>query len=109
MMRSAGWSRSSSGQTLATVGGTSAAAPLIAGMIALWDQKAAASGLPKPGFVPPLLYSIARSDPASFVGIALGSNRVFSGVSCCAATPGFDLASGLGSPLANQVADDLHH
>jgi subtilase family serine protease len=101
--------RPSGGQTLAPVGGTSAAAPLVAGMIALWDQKAAQSGLPKPGFVPPLLYTLARNDPGSLLDITLGSNSVFSGVSCCAATPGFDLASGLGSPLANQVAAGLHH
>jgi kumamolisin len=99
----------SSGQTLTPVGGTSAAAPLVAGMIALWDQRAAASGLPKPGFVPPLLYTLARTNPSSFLDITLGTNSVFGGVSCCAATPGFDLASGLGSPLANQVASALLH
>jgi subtilase family serine protease len=37
-----------SGQTIAFVGGTSAAAPLVAGMIALWDQQAQESGLPPP-------------------------------------------------------------
>jgi hypothetical protein len=30
-------------------------------MIALWDQQAKQSGLPRPGFVPPLLYSIAKN------------------------------------------------
>jgi hypothetical protein len=38
-----------------------------------------------------------------------GGNAVFGGVSCCTAGPGFDLASGLGSPLANQVVQHLHH
>ena len=52
----------SPGQTIAFVGGTSAATPLVAGMIALWDQKAEQSGLPKPGFVPPLLYWIAKHE-----------------------------------------------
>lgn len=96
------------GQTIAYVGGTSAAAPLVAGMIALWDQQAKQSGLPKPGFVPPLLYSIAKHAPGSFLDITAGSNAIFSGVSCCAAAPGFDMASGLGSPLANQVVNQLH-
>ena len=47
------------GQSIAYVGGTSAAAPLTAGMIALWTQQARQRGRPKPGFVPPLLYSLA--------------------------------------------------
>jgi len=97
------------GQTISFVGGTSAATPLVAGMIALWDQQAKQSGLPNPGFVPPLLYSIAQHAPGSFLDITTGSNTVFGGVSCCTATPGFDLASGLGSPLAAQIAQNLHH
>jgi subtilase family serine protease len=99
----------SPGQTISFVGGTSAATPLVAGMIALWDQQAKQSGLPNPGFVPPLLYSIAHNAPGSFLDITAGGNTVFGGVSCCTATPGFDLASGLGSPLANQIAQHLHH
>lgn len=91
------------------VGGTSAAAPLVAGMIALWDQQAKQSGLPKPGFVPPLLYSIAQHAPGSFLDISTGSNSVFGGVSCCTAGPGFDMASGLGSPFADQIVNQLHH
>jgi subtilase family serine protease len=99
----------SSGQTISFVGGTSAAAPLVAGMIALWNQQAHQAGLPEPGFVPPLLYSIAHHSPGSFLDITTGGNAVFGGVSCCTAGPGFDLASGLGSPLANLVAGQLHH
>jgi subtilase family serine protease len=99
----------SAGQTISFVGGTSAATPLVAGMIALWDQQAKQSGLPNPGFVPPLLYSIAQQAPASFLDITTGSNAVFGGVSCCTAAAGFDLASGLGSPLANQIIQHLHH
>jgi subtilase family serine protease len=98
-----------SGQTIAFVGGTSAAAPLVAGMIALWDQQAQKSGLPRPGFVPPLLYSIAHHTTGSFLDITAGDNSVFSGVSCCAAGAGYDMASGLGSPLADQVVKQLHH
>jgi subtilase family serine protease len=99
----------SSGQTIAFVGGTSAAAPLVAGMIALWDQQARQAGLPNPGFVPPLLYSIAHQSPGSFLDITTGSNAIFGGVSCCTAGPGFDLASGLGSPLADVIVNQLHH
>ena len=78
----------SAGQTIAFVGGTSAATPLVAGMIALWDQQAKQSGLPNPGFVPPLLYSIAQHTPGSFLDITTGGNAVFGGVSCCTAAPG---------------------
>jgi subtilase family serine protease len=98
----------SAGQTISFVGGTSAAAPLVAGMIALWSQQAHQTGLPRPGFVPPLLYSIARSAPGSFLDITVGGNSVFGNVSCCKAAAGFDLASGLGSPLADQVVQHLH-
>ena len=97
------------GQTIEYVGGTSAATPLVAGMIALWDQKATHDGYPRPGFVPPLLYSIARNDPSAFRDITVGDNTVFANVSCCKAEKGFDLASGLGSPLASEIADHLHH
>jgi subtilase family serine protease len=95
------------GQTLTPVGGTSAAAPLVAGMIALWTQKAQQIGAPRPGFVPPLLYSLAKR-PGVYLDIAQGTNVIFGGVKCCSAGPGFDLASGLGSPLADQVAAQLH-
>jgi len=96
----------SPGQTLAFVGGTSAAAPLVAGMIALWKQKAHEIGGPRPGFVPPLLYSLAKRAGA-YLDITSGGNVVFGGVNCCTAGVGFDLASGLGSPLADQIAAAL--
>jgi kumamolisin len=92
-----------SGQSIAFVGGTSAAAPLTAGMIALWAQQAHTQGLPKPGFVPPLLYATARRNPEAFLDVTDGSNALFGG-SCCPARPGFDLATGWGSPMANTVA-----
>jgi subtilase family serine protease len=91
------------GQSISFVGGTSAAAPLVAGMIALWKQQARQQGLPNPGFVAPLLYVTAARSPQAFVDSTTGTNSVF-GVSCCSAAPGYDLATGLGSPLADQVA-----
>jgi subtilase family serine protease len=94
------------GQTLTFVGGTSAATPLVAGMIALWTQKAQQIGAPEPGFVPPLLYSLAKR-PGAYLDIATGDNVIFGGVKCCSAGPGFDLASGLGSPIADQIAAQL--
>jgi kumamolisin len=94
------------GQTLTFVGGTSAAAPLVAGMIALWQQQSKALGLPRPGFIPPMLYKLAKSNPTAFVDITTGGNALFGG-SCCPARPGFDLATGWGSPLADVVAQQF--
>ena len=94
---------SGSGQGIAFVGGTSAAAPLVAGMVALWNQQARNQGLPKPGFVPPLLYATAKRNPEAFLDVTVGTNALFGG-SCCPARPGFDLATGWGSPMADTVA-----
>jgi subtilase family serine protease len=90
-------------QGITFVGGTSAATPLVAGMIALWNQQAKQQGLPRPGFVPPMIYATARSNPGAFIDITQGTNALFGG-SCCPARPGYDLATGLGSPMANQIA-----
>jgi subtilase family serine protease len=96
------------GQSIAFVGGTSAAAPLVAGMIALWNQQAHNQGLPKPGFVAPLLYSLAKSNPQSFLDVVQGTNALFGGP-CCPTRPGFDLATGWGSPAAGVIASSLVH
>jgi tripeptidyl-peptidase-1 len=75
-------------------------------MIALWTQDAKNRGLPKPGFVPPLLYAMAKKSPQAFIDITQGTNAMFGGTTYPTRT-GFDLATGLGSPLANQVASLL--
>jgi hypothetical protein len=94
------------GPTVAVVGGTSAATPLVAGMIALWIQKAREQHLPRVGFVPPFLYATAAKFSTAFDDITLGGNAIYS-VPCCQARDGFDLASGLGSPRADGIADHL--
>jgi subtilase family serine protease len=95
-----------SGQSIAFVGGTSAATPLVAGMIALWNQQARNQGLPRPGFVPPLLTSLAQHNPQAVLDITQGTNALFGG-SCCPTRIGFDLATGWGSPMANVIASAL--
>jgi len=57
-------------------------------------------------FVPPLLYSIAARAPQDFYDVTVGGNAIFGG-SCCPARPGYDLASGLGSPFANGIAAEV--
>jgi hypothetical protein len=78
-------------------------------MIALWDQQARQTGAPRPGFVAPLLYTIAKRDPSAFLEVTQGNNEIFSGLSCCSAGSGFDLASGNGSPFANAILGQLEH
>lgn len=74
------------------IGGTSAVAPLWSGLIALLNQK-----LGKPaGLLQPSLYSLAASSGA-FHDITSGSNGAFT------ATPGWDAATGLGSPSGTNL------
>jgi kumamolisin len=75
------------------IGGTSAVAPLWAGLIALINQS-----IGKPvGFINPLLYKTA-STAADFHEITSGNNGAYS------AGPGWNACSGLGSPIGTQVA-----
>lgn len=75
------------------VGGTSAVAPLWAGLIALINQQ---RGTPV-GFTNPTLYQ----NPAAFHDITQGTNGAYT------AGPGWDACSGLGSPNGTAVASAL--
>jgi len=70
------------------VGGTSAVAPLWAGLIALFNQQL---GNPV-GFLNPLLYSTVASSSGAFHQITQGNNGAFK------AGPGWNACTGLGSP-----------
>jgi len=92
------------------VGGTSAATPLTASLVALVDQVNIGRGQPTLGWINPLLYSMAATDGGAdgpFVDITLGTNAVFPGVTEYPATVGYDFATGLGSLLAGRLADAL--
>lgn len=103
---------SAAGGGWSTVGGTSSAAPIWAAMLALVNASpfcssesvAFAGGrLHDAGFASPLLYQVASSPTAyaaSFTDLRAGSNDVYglSGDQLFKATPGYDMASGLGSP-----------
>jgi hypothetical protein len=86
-----------------SVGGTSAAAPLWAGFNALANQKAAANGKPRVGFVNPIIYAVGKGTNylTDFHDISLGNNAGFS------ALAGYDLATGWGTPAGQHLIDDL--
>ena len=83
-----------------TEGGTSLAAPLWAGLIALANQLAAAHGQPTVGFVNPALYAIAKSTnyQSCFNDITTGSNTNSASPTKFKAVAGYDLCTGLGTP-----------
>jgi kumamolisin len=78
------------GQTM-VIGGTSAVAPLWAGLVAVANQQLGT----QVGFIQPAIYA-AKAAPA-FNDITQGNNGAFS------AAPGWDACSGLGSPIASKL------
>jgi subtilase family serine protease len=89
-----------------SVGGTSAAAPLWAGLIAVGNQMA---GHPL-GFINPALYKIGSSDKAKtdFRDITSGNNNESQvGVEGYPAVAGWDPVTGFGSPIADKLLPDL--
>jgi kumamolisin len=78
------------GQT-GVYGGTSAVAPLWAGLVAVANQQLGA----KAGFLQPAMY--AAKSAKAFNDITQGSNGAFS------AGPGWDACTGLGSPIAGKL------
>jgi subtilase family serine protease len=89
-------------------GGTSASAPLWAGVIAIANQMA---GHPL-GFINPGLYKLAQSSnyTQDFHDIIIGNNSVnYKGVIVPGypAVPGWDPATGLGTPNAEKLLPDL--
>ena len=83
-------------------GGTSFAAPIWAGYMALANQQAVANGQATIGFVNPTLYTIGLSSNynADFHDVLSGSNGD-------PATTGYDLATGWGSPNGQALIDAL--
>jgi hypothetical protein len=89
--------------------GTSLAAPLWAGFMALVNQQAAANGQPPVGFANPALYAIAKSSNyhACFHDITTGSNTNSSSPTKYNAVAGYDLCTGLGTPAGNSLLQAL--
>ncbi|HTA23806.1 MAG TPA: S53 family peptidase [Terriglobales bacterium] len=84
-------------------GGTSFAAPMWAGYLALLNQKRASHGLKSIGFINPAIYAagLSKQYDNDFNDIVSGSNGYSAG-------KGFDLATGWGSPKAgNSIVGDV--
>lgn len=106
---------------LYTVAGTSASAPSFAGILALLNQYQVANKFqssPGLGNVNPQLYRLAKMTPSAFHDIATGDNYVncVQGSRDCStgffgyqATPGYDLATGLGSIDANNLVTNWNN
>jgi len=89
-----------SGGQAEVIGGTSAATPLWAGSMVLAAQLAAKDGITKLGFLDPTLYAVAaghQADGTVFHDVTVGANRLYP------ATPGWDFATGWGSPQLNNL------
>jgi subtilase family serine protease len=84
-------------------GGTSYAAPLWAGFVALVNQQAVATGKPRAGFINPAVYAIGTGTgyARAFHDAKSGSNGQYSAVK------GYDLVTGWGSPDGAALIDAL--
>jgi hypothetical protein len=91
------------------VGGTSCASPLWAGVVALANQQAAASGLPPVGFINPALYAIGQSPAytSCFHDITTGNNTWSGSPNLFSAVTGYDLCTGWGTPDGNNLIQAL--
>lgn len=83
-------------------GGTSFAAPMWAGFLALVNQQAVSNAQPTLGFVNPALYNIlaGSSYGSDFHDITSGSNGF-------PATVGYDLVTGIGTPNGQALVNSL--
>ena len=94
-------------------GGTSAATPLTAAIVALVLEQERKAGRPRLGSLPPLLYELGRGADYNsiFFDITSGTSSrrpnstVGQSLAGGAAQPGYDLATGLGSLKATAFAD----
>jgi len=85
-------------------GGTSLAAPLFAGMVALADESRAIAGngsLDGPTQTLPALYSLPNADFHDITSGSIGPSPTY------AATTGYDLATGRGSPVGDLLIPGL--
>jgi len=92
-----------------SVTGTSCAAPLWAGLLALVNQQETASGRALAGFINPAIYEIANESvySSAFFDITTGSNAWPGSPNAYYAVPGYDLCTGLGTPKGTNLINVL--
>ena len=88
------------GSGWSSIGGTSIGAPLVSALVAVGAQQCGVSRL---GLINPALYAMATT---GFNDVTSGNNDIF-GVGVYNAGPGYDMASGLGSPNATTFLSGL--
>ena len=96
-----GWSNS--------VGGTSCATPLWAGLAALINQQTTGYGRPPIGFFNPAIYQLGTSNlySSAFHDITTGSNAWPASPDSFFAVPGYDLCTGWGTPAGQGLINAL--
>jgi uncharacterized repeat protein (TIGR01451 family) len=92
-----------------SVGGTSCSSPLWAAFMALVNQQAASFGRPPVGFLNPAIYTIGLSSGYStnFHDVTVGNNTNTTSPNLFFAEPGFDLCTGWGTPLGQNLISSL--
>jgi len=102
------WLRWNNGST-ENVGGTSAAAPLWAGFMALVNQQALKNGKPLVGFANPSIYALGKTAEyaLAFHDVTAGNNSTPSGPTQFPAVAGYDLCTGWGTPAGQRLINDL--
>jgi len=103
------------GGSVYQVSGTSASAPVFAGVLALANSARFKLGKNSVGFVNPSLYNLFRSQPSLYNDVTSGNNKCCakSGLQpvCCTygfyCTPGWDPVTGLGSVNVGRFVDAL--
>ena len=83
-------------------GGTSFAAPIFAGYVALLNQHSQEEGIGRMGWANSLLYAVGTNS-----GYASGFHDITSGSNGFPAVPGYDLVTGWGSPNGPGLLDQL--
>jgi kumamolisin len=98
-----GYAEFGAGQSIGPTGGTSAVAPLYAGLIAVIN-----ANLGKPaGFINPVLYSMPATGFKDTLGAPGPANNTFNGVTGYPAGPGWDACTGRGSVIGTALQSAL--
>ncbi|GLD95136.1 hypothetical protein PINS_up003761 [Pythium insidiosum] len=97
-----------------SVSGTSASTPVVAAMVTLWNDVRLNGGKSPLGFINPLLYFLAENEPSAFNDVVIGNNGAAKGnghvcENAFAATPGWDAASGVGTPNFAFISDFIRN